>query len=232
MPSKATKTRKRNSKKIKANLDTSFKRNDEEAKKQVVDLIGRHAKSSKDFKFKLATFKREIVGNKYSEMDDKDIIDYEQKVDNVLKLMFPGNFQRVELSTQKKCALCFQEPFSWDDSGPLIGPVQVNLAPIVIPLELKLERKEEAVDSEEDSDEEIFDFEPQKHFIAFHKQCLLEADGINIIVPEKLEKLGHQLQRFWKLPCKKCKKFGASIKVKGKITSYTHYHCIIKKNKK
>lgn len=47
MPSRAIKTRKRNSTKIRANIDSSFKENDEETKKQVVDLIGRHTKSLK-----------------------------------------------------------------------------------------------------------------------------------------------------------------------------------------
>ncbi|CEF67390.1 Hypothetical protein SRAE_2000205400 [Strongyloides ratti] len=231
MPSRAIKTRKRNSTKIRANIDSSFKENDEETKKQVVDLIGRHTKSLKDFKIKLAAFKREIVGNKYSNMTDEDIIEYDQKLENTLKLMFPGTSQKIGLSTQVKCALCFQKPYSWEDSGPLYGPVQVNLVPMLVPKELRLQKEDNPTNSDEDK-EEIYDFESQKYFVAFHEKCILEAENINIIVPEKLEKLGHQLQTFWNYPCKKCKKLGASVKTKNKASTYTHFHCSIKKTKK
>uniref|UniRef100_A0A0K0DS29 TFIIS central domain-containing protein n=1 Tax=Strongyloides stercoralis TaxID=6248 RepID=A0A0K0DS29_STRER len=226
MSSKSTKTRKRNNKKIKANLDKSFKKNDEETKKQVNDLIGRHTKSSKDLKLRLATFKREIVGNKYSEMTNEDIIEYDQKLENTLKYMFPGTFQKIELSTQIKCALCFQKPHSWENSGPLIGPVQVNLVPMLVPKELQLQKEENGI---KDDEKKVFDIELQKYYVGFHEKCILEAENINIVLPEKLEKLGHQLQTFWKYPCKKCKKLGAFVKTKTKVPTYTHLHCTINK---
>uniref|UniRef100_A0A0N4ZMF9 LIM zinc-binding domain-containing protein n=1 Tax=Parastrongyloides trichosuri TaxID=131310 RepID=A0A0N4ZMF9_PARTI len=228
MPSKSSKTRRRNLKKVKAKLDISFKKNDDETRKQVQDLIGRHTKSSKDFKIKMASFKRDIIGGKYSGMSDEKILEHDQKIDTVLKIIFPGTFQKTELSTQLKCALCFQGPNSWKDSGELYGPTQANIVPMLIPKEIKLEKetKTEKIDLD---DEEIFDFERQKCFVAFHEKCILEAEGTNIVIPQELEKLGYQLETFWKTPCKKCKKLGAFVRMKNKIPSYIHYHCNLNK---